>query len=470
MIRNILLLSLLSAARPPLSAPGIHWEASLETTLEQAAAESRVVFVAVNMDGEAANDRMAAVVYADKRVCALAERTLNLVASISPHTKSGSCPRFGSISCEAHRQVEEAVRKAYLKPGPDARVIAPMHVFLDSKGAVILSVPYAISAEELEWCFATALRQLDPKLDLTLSPGARAPKRVVLGAIADGGETSEPAPSSEEVQRLIKEIRKGSLQGGERLAAILRLLASDEPDAIDMVRTELRGGGAARGGKGAGRGGGGGGDPWRAKRRIVHRMGVISPPAYWEVAVEQLESTDEELRQEAIAALEQLAAPQSLKDIKAALRKARDARTEGGLVRALASAGAADKRTRAELLERCSKKDETALRVAAVLALGHLAPNEEVAAALRGLLEDVEGEEVVRAAAACAMALSRDPAWSGALQPLLDSAPGGALGEVCAAAVQALKAGSLVAIRPAFLRISGDQIVRERFFGGEGGD
>ena len=142
--------------RPVAGAADIDWQPSYETALLRAADEDRVLFVAVNMDGERANDRTADKTYHDKTVVGLSEHTLNLVASLSEHAKPDrTCPRFGDVTCADHRRVDIDVRENVLAPDDEGYVIAPQHVFLKPDGEVILSVPYEISAAELEWCFVT---------------------------------------------------------------------------------------------------------------------------------------------------------------------------------------------------------------------------------------------------------------------------------------------------------------------------
>src|SRR5206468_1736167 len=148
-----------------------------EDTLSRAREQKRVVFLAVNMDGERANERMVEKVYRDKAIVALAASTLNLVASAAEHAPlDRTCPRFAGLHCLDHRRIDTAVRDQILKPDSQGFVIAPQHVFLDPEGKVILSVPYEITVPELEWCFVTALRAVDPQCKAAMSPGARPPK------------------------------------------------------------------------------------------------------------------------------------------------------------------------------------------------------------------------------------------------------------------------------------------------------
>ncbi|MFT4541524.1 MAG: hypothetical protein ACI835_003985 [Planctomycetota bacterium] len=458
--------SILTTLLLALPAAGIAWEESLAATLQRAADEQRVVFIAINMDGERANDRMVDDVYKDKNIVALSELTLNLVGSVTPHTKLGRCSRFGSIECESHRLVESDIRGRFLRPDADGHVIAPQHLFLDPAGAVLLSVPYGVTSEELEWCFAAALRKVDPTLKLDLSSGARAPKRVVMGGVADAADIETP-PTQAEVEQIIKDIRKGTIRGGQRLTAIMRLLLSDDPEAMKMVQTELLGGRGGRGGRGGGRGDGE--DTASAKARIMHRMGKVSPTAYWEVALEFLSSTEEALRFEAIATLEQLARKETLKDLRNALRKAEDPRSERSLLRATAAAGAGDKRTRTDLLKKCSSEKDMLLRTNAVLALGHLAAHKDVDAALTELLTESGGPESLSMAAALAMAMTREGSWVELLSSVVARAPDTPLAKACTASIKALEDGSLNAIQAIFMRVSRDEIVRERLFGAAAG-
>jgi hypothetical protein len=125
----------------------IPWEPTYEGALSRAAAEGLVTFVAVNMDGERANDRMAEEVYGDKRIRELAAVTVDLVASSFTHGKGdGACPRFGTVTCEQHRRVDVEVRGKVLKPDKQGFVVAPQHVWLDPKGQVLLSASRAKSS------------------------------------------------------------------------------------------------------------------------------------------------------------------------------------------------------------------------------------------------------------------------------------------------------------------------------------
>src|SRR5262245_44664465 len=81
----------------------IAWETSLDKALESAKSSHRVVFLAVNMDNEGANDRLAKNVYTDKEIVQLSTSTVNAVASAATHPGGDkSCPRFHGLLCDQH--------------------------------------------------------------------------------------------------------------------------------------------------------------------------------------------------------------------------------------------------------------------------------------------------------------------------------------------------------------------------------
>ena len=125
MLRALLPLTLALLLPDPASTRGgIPWEADWAAARDRARTENRVVFLAVNMDGERANDRLAKEVYREKAVVALAERTVPLVASAFAHGR-GVCPRFGGLRCAEHQQVDIRARDEVLQPDADGFVVAP---------------------------------------------------------------------------------------------------------------------------------------------------------------------------------------------------------------------------------------------------------------------------------------------------------------------------------------------------------
>lgn len=454
----------------PAHAGGIAWRTSLSETQREAGASQSVVFLAVNMDGERANDRMVKEVYSDKAIQSLSTHTLNLIASNDTHSSSGkTCKRFGEITCEDHRHVDADVRSEVLAPDEGGFVVAPQHVFLGPDGGVLLSVPYEIRAEELEWCFAMALRTNDPDLQLKVSSEARPPKRLIMGGVFQVGAEAEATPlTRESALELISELKKGLLRGEELRSAYRRLAMADEPEARDYMLSVLRT--VPRAGGRGGRGGGPGGDDRddngeiRDRRpRLMRWIGANSPRSYWEVCIEFIDENDAALRAEAVVAIEQLGAKESVKAINSRLRKEKDEAIKKNLLRALGTCGADDKTARKTLLKQAGSKKEPVLQTNAILALGWLSAHEDVTEALNEFFTEEEGAQ--RIPATLAMAISRDESWIAVLKEALEADPDAELKSHIEAALLVLEGGSLQTVESRHKEVAGDEIPRDRLFG-----
>jgi len=461
-----------------ISTADIPWRGQFEDALKSAATSKQVIFLAVNMDGERANDRMVKEVYRDKRIQELAGHTLNLVASNDSHAKDGkTCPRFKHVTCKEHRRTDVDVRDTVLTPNKEGYVVAPQHVFLAPDGSVILSVPFGIAASELEWCFVSALRTVDPDFEFELSSAARAPKRLIMGGVHKVGATPDALPlTREDALELISEVKKGLLRGEERERAHRRLATADEEEArkfiLGVLRTVPRGAGSG-GGRGGGGGGVGGdtdGDQSRRDRRpaLMHWIGVASPPSYWEVCAEFLDENVLALRKEAIVALEQLAARESLKVLTSHVRKEKDLSIKKNILRAIGAAGRDDKGARKLLLKQSNDDRELLLQLNAIIALGSLSPHEDVAEFLNETLNKGEGE--LQIAAVLAMGFTRDVVWLESLKEVLEE--GGvdtALKDAIKTTIATLEGGALAGLEGTLMQIARDEIFRERVLGTGGG-
>lgn len=450
----------------------IAWETSYAGAFKRAAAESRPIFVAVNMDGERANERMVDEVYQDRAIAELAARTVNLIASKDVHADKPLCPRFGSLSCQEHRYVEAAVRKELLVPDEQGSVVAPQHLFLAPDGSVILSVPYAVSEAELEWCFVAALESVDRSKAPELSERARRPARLILRGVYQPGENSVQPPTREQTLELIEDHRRGSASYEVAMAMLARIATADEPEAREYMLTVLKPSGGGRGR------GGGEGQAWRPK--LMRWIGVASPPSYWEVALEYLDSNEDEMRREAIVVLEQLGAPQALKPLLKEQRGEKDATIAKNLLRAIGATARDDKKARKLLLDAAADDRDALLRLNAIVALGALDREQHVDDFLRAALEDQDLD--VRSAAAIAIALTRDEAWVETCRVTLEElrapsdqpgAPGAAAlartVKTLEAALAVLEGERLSRLRPSLKRVTKEEIPRDRLFAGPGG-
>ena len=185
--------------------------------------------------------------------------------------------------------------------------------------------------------------------------------------------------------------------------------------------------------------------------------------------IEHIDNSNDSMRDEAIVALEQLAAPESLKELRSALSKSRETAVTKNLLRAYAAAGYADKRVKREVLKRAKKDKDGVVRRNAIVSLGYLEPDEDVTALLGSLLD--AGDPDDRAAAAVAMSLSREKAWLEKLKAVGEKeAEDRVIKAACEGAAQALESGEMVKVKLSWNRATEDEIARERLFGTSRGD
>jgi len=272
------------------------------------------------------------------------------------------------------------------------------------------------------------------------------------GVIAGGGETAHPPMTREEALELIKELKKGRVE--HKQEKIKRLVTADEPEAREFVTTTLRAGRASGGKRGAA--------PKDRRGELLRWIGVHSPPSYWEVAVEFISAGEESVRKEAIVALEQLGAPESLKDVSKHLGKESDPLIKKNLYRALGAVARDDRRARGTLIKRAGDGRDELLQANAILALGLVAPNEEVDETLREVLEE-EGEDA-QVAALLAMGLTRNEQWVEFLQGLPRDVTARRRSSAIEVSLGVLKGAPLSSMEELVMSAGGDHIPRARIF------
>ena len=436
------------ATLAPATAGDVPWEPSYEGALERARKENKIVFVAINMDGEAANNRLAYGIYREDSIAKLAAMTVNVVASRFDH-RSGNkpCKRFGTVTCSDHRLVEKEVRGTVVMPDAKGRVIAPQHLFLKPDGTVILSVTYEITRGQLEWCFVTALLELDPECGVKMPKGARAPRGLSMKGARRGGVTIRPL-SKDELEEALKTLRSGFGAVGEH-EAFNQVLATDDSDAVDYVARELKSGIYSM--------------VPELQKSTLRTIGATSPASFWEAVSPFLDpKRATSLRQEAAVALEQLGAPKSVRVLKSALSKAKTPELKKNLLRALGSAGAEDKGARKLILRYVDDK-ESILARNALLALAWHVGDKKVDGALLAALEGESSLE--RRAAALALAVGRRTEHHDALLRALQARRSPQDTDVMQRALSVLEGEDLATIKADVASVCGDRIPRPRFFG-----
>ncbi|RMH05154.1 MAG: HEAT repeat domain-containing protein [Planctomycetota bacterium] len=429
----------------------IAWEKDWDAALARAAAEHKAVFIAVNMDGERANDFLAEKVYREKAVVSLAGNLVCLAASAEEHAGAGRpCKRFPGLTCADHQAIEVRARKEYLRPGPDGAVISPQHLFLKPDGSLLMSVAYEISERELLWCLAEAARQADPETKVAAPAGARPPRRLIMGGVyevADPTTASRPL-SEDELEETIAAIR-GGLKGEERVNAFFRVLSTDSQEAIDFITKEMKGAIFGR--------------RVDARLRLIHAVGVYSPPGFWAALEMYLRDPSDTVRNEIAVALEQLAAPKSVKAIRTALAREKDSQVRKNLLRALGSAGAEDKNARKVLLKAAADDGEPFRQVNALIALGSHLADEKAAEVVRAALAGDDPR--LAQAAALGLALARAQEWRGEVEAARERQPDEEGKERLGRVLEVLAGANLRTVKEDFVQVAGDRIVRERWFG-----
>lgn len=384
------------------AAETIAWLPTLDAALAKAKADHCPVFIAVNMDGERANDEMIRVHYKDPTIVELASHAACLFVSTSEHGSGDKpCPRCGTVTCADHRAAEKAVRGKYLKAGVGP-VIAPDHVFLDADGNVLLSVPYSVTVGELEWCLTTALKAVQPSFSHAASAGARPPKRLVQGGVGEPVDAGAgPPPTKKEVDEILERLYKEK-KPWQAIDDIQRLLRSSEKKAIEYVEnltsSKFFAGKDSR------------------ITDFLHSIGRLSPPDYHRLIEPYLEDERPDVRAEAAVALEQLAEPKALPALQKQFKKEKDPAVAKEMIRAIASCGHDNAGAQKLVVEQIGKAKEPLVRVCALVGLAEI---DDVAKILEqakaGLASDVPG---LRAAGGYAIAVRRIPEW----RPHLDAA------------------------------------------------
>ncbi|MAW61881.1 MAG: hypothetical protein CMJ94_13775 [Planctomycetes bacterium] len=446
--------ALLTLLLPLLAAVGtadIVWEKDFDAARERAAAENKVLFCALNMDGEKANDRMAEDVYQDKDVLALTQHTVNLIGSRFEH--GGKCKRFPGIECAHHQAIETRIRADVIDASADTPLVAPQHLFVGPDGKILMSVPYEISARELQWCLVTAILEVNPDAKVSMPERARAPRRLIQDGVLKGSGDATITPLNEdEVEATIEAIRNG-MRAGERAEAMMRLLATDDPAAVEFIDIEL-------------------GDVRIQRRkpllvRALRAMGAVSPEAFAPTLERFLSFPDTEIRLEATVALEQIGNPKLVKELRKLYGKEDSARVRAHMIRAIGIVGADDKSARSAVIKAAKDKKDEVLAANALFALGVHATDKK---AWEGIAEGLAHESARRRqAAALGLALGRATERLEAVREARKAEKNAEVQATLDAVIAVLEGGPIEGLAETVAEVTDSAIPRPRFFGGQTG-
>lgn len=441
MRQSLRILSVLLAASTATAQ--IQWARSLDEALAAAKTRNTVVFVALNMDGERANDQMVEDHYRDSTLVKLSKNTINLFCSNNTHG-NGSCKRCKGTTCAIHRTNDYQVRRKILQVDGETSVVAPQHLFLDGDGKIINSATYFITKGELEWLWVQAIQAVQSDFKWTPSERYRAPASLKKGS-ADKTPVAEKPPTKKEVEAALKNIKNASAnatgaggsgddEGGGRRDQWRRwaerfqntqknsrvLIRSEDKRALSWGRSSLRSYGRFRDG-------------------LIRDIGKLSPQPWAKLVEEWLEDQSDGTRKAAIIAIEQIANPKSLGKLRKALKKEKDEALKGRIIRAMAACGPTNSSV-IRVIKRAVKSDKSEIiRAHAVVATGKLEDRAAVTENLQIALQDESSK--VRSVAAYVIGIRLDKAMMETLLSTLQAETEDAVKSWMQKAIDAIKSG-----------------------------
>ena len=140
----------------------VQWISSLGEAMARSNETGRPAMVFMTMDGERANDYMAAVTYREAGVVELASHLHPLVSSSFTHSDNDEteCPKYGTVTCAQHKEVERRVRAIFFPS--DETIDTPQHLFLGPGATLIDRRRFQVSSAELRNLMIGALRMTHP--------------------------------------------------------------------------------------------------------------------------------------------------------------------------------------------------------------------------------------------------------------------------------------------------------------------
>jgi hypothetical protein len=408
-------------------AGGISWSklSGLDELLEEAKKENKVLFFALNMDGERANERMLDEHYKSSRLGKLSKHTINVFCTVSKDRK------IPGVSVEQQNQNDIDLRTRVLKASPDEWIVAPQHIWVAPDGKVLSSVPYFIRELELEWAWVEAIKKHDPKFQWKLDEAARAPERLRLDGQASRGKGDDKPPSPEEVEKALDEIRKSGRGGWRKLRENWnKILRSESERAISMAEEFLRGG-------------------WGGEERKVRTIETIGKhsPAVWAPIIEPyVDDKSEEMRKAAVTALGELRNPKSSRVLSKALRNRKETdAVRGRILRAMAKIDPESSKLAREIGKALGPKNEENLRAHATLAAAKLERRKDVTKWLSTALSDPS--PLVRKTAIYMIASRRDKEMLPLMHTAMATEKEAECKKLAEAAAKAVEGGKLDAFK-----------------------
>jgi tetratricopeptide (TPR) repeat protein len=165
----------LALALAPQAGGQIAWQTDLDAAAALARDEQRPLFVALNMDGESASERIVREQYRDPAFVALAGRAVCVIGSVfrhnprdfDDHGRRVECPRLGAVTCREHIALEPLIFERYL----GGERIAPRHALVMPGGEKAFDLFLLFDLKQLEEALAQGVAGFDaPARPLTARP------------------------------------------------------------------------------------------------------------------------------------------------------------------------------------------------------------------------------------------------------------------------------------------------------------
>lgn len=335
------------------------WAPSIEEGLAEAKKRGVAFMVALNMDRERGNQQMVDEVYTSEEFHAAADKCVIAIASMFEHSKAGACPRFGHVTCEQHRMIEDTVRRDWLGRGPKDDVESPRHFFLAPNGKILFQRVWTMTAKDLSDLMTRASELCTPeRLEVWDSLEGRMERAFdPIAAVRDIALAELIAENDPEIDEALAE----------------RAKKEKDPDVVGSVMAAYAG---------------------------------ADTPERRELAHDALKHKAPEVRMRVALAMRRSGSDEHLKPLLDRVGKEKDEKAKASMCRAIGALGPEDAKVRKALVKALGDKEEL-VREQAAVAVAPFATDKSVKSALQKILLQ-GGSQDVRMAAAWALGYCDD--------------------------------------------------------------
>ncbi len=442
--------ALLLAASAPAQNK-LDWTPDVDQALEQAAAESGVLFVSIGFLGDLRSEAIRKEAFSDKAVIAQAQQTINVPAWTWAIGDEKKLPAFGEAEAVDHAANLAYATSNWITVNELGTFAVPQHVWLDAEGQVLLSVPWELSAAEMSWCFDEALRLAGKQERPAPAKEAHPPRRLLLGAVVSLLEDDEfgRGLTEDELEPTMARLKKGFVTARNR-EDIARIMFTPDEDGAKFLEQQIGlwdfGGPATAG--------------------IIDFMygliGILAPVEYLELLEAEIESQRASLRAIVAVGYEQIGHPDGLKAVKKGLRAEDEEEVRPEWVRALGACARGDKSVAKQLIKLAEKDDNARVQINAILALGHVLPQADARDWLADQASRASGER--QRAAVLALALGRERSAIDTLMALQSKVKLADTVAAVDAALRVLEGANLFELEDAVRAIDGSDYARPRLY------